>query len=1033
MTDPKHLFVVGVGASEVGHAALRTLLANTPASSNASLIVSEHFDPHHQRPEALGAGTGWSVVEAASGTALSGGSLYVAPPGQSLMVCGDRLFHAESPRNGRPSLDGLFRSLAASCSDRAIAILLAGIEGDGPAGLVDIHRAGGTVMVQDDASARTMGVRSSIRPAVRPDYVLPPRELARALTNKLNHVHNIVDYGRQESISDLDSFRQTLEAPMAVIGPDLFLTSFNEAAGSWLGLRPSDRGKPIHSSSSSLNSPGLLRMIREVMEHRRRLSMLVHEDGRSFRLRLHPYSPDSSQSPSVILTASDALAETAARRNTSPKGRRPSAPAVPPLTLDDIRSFSVAGGGLEPIPTAVAELDSAGVIVYANEPWCEFPHTNEPASARCEWTGVNYLHLCEENAVETAPFARHAAAAIRAVLAGEVTESGFEYVCDSTAQKRRFHCVASTAPGESRAMIVHRNVAEHAESGNRLKLQLAAIDSVANVVFITNENGTIQWVNAAFTAAFGYTKPEIAGRPAWTVRSAREDSAERDIHWTAALRGESTRGEVVLFHRDGTQRTMLQTITPILSTTGQVTHCVAIQEDITRRKEAEWRILHMAQHDSLTGLPNRYLFHDRLRQAIDSAIRRNRKLALMLLDLDHFKHINDAFGHLAGDSLLVEVARRLESAIHGGDTLCRLGSDQFALLVEDSQSFEETTELAQRMLAAFHEPFHLHSHRVPINARMGLAIQSPDCNTAEALLRAADLALYRAKQGTRNSFQVFDSETERESSDRLQITLDLRRSLEAGELWVALQPQIRLSDGRLEGAEALLRWNHPKWGSVSPSRLISIAEDSGLIHQVGQWVLQQVCSRIRQWRSLGLPEITFSINLSAMQLMDPGAARAVLDCLQEYGVSPSLLQVEITESALLRNTDRTHTELAELAAAGISLVLDDFGTGYSSLTYLRQYPVRCLKVDMAFVQGVGINSSDEEIITAIISLAHALGMVVVAEGVESEAQMRFLRHHHCDVAQGYYFARAMQAEELMRLAVARESWLTGAASQTPPH
>ncbi|MBL8232051.1 MAG: EAL domain-containing protein [Bryobacterales bacterium] len=1024
MTDSKHLFVVGVGASEAGHAALRTLLASTPASSNASLIVSEHFDPQRPRPEAPGAGTGWSVVEATNGIALSGGSLYFAPPGQGLMVCGDRLFHAASPWKGKPSLDGLFRSLAASCQDRAIAILLAGSDGDGPGGLVDIRRAGGTVMVQDEASARSIGVHSSINPRVRPDYVLPPQELARALANKLNHVHQHGNHGVRDSIRDLDSFRQTLEAPMAVIGPGLLLASFNAAAGSWFGLRPSDLGKPIHNSSTSLNSPGLLRMIREVVEHRKRLSMLIHEDGRPYRIRLHPYSPDSSHTPSVILTATDALSEPVARRTPSPKEKRPFSIATPPEHLPPL---SVGGDGMDSLSTPIARLDCTGVIVHVNQAWCEFAHANDPAVRDSGWIGVNYLDLCNEKAVGAEPFARHAAAGIRAVLLGDLSESGFEYLCSG--EKRRFHCAAATDAGESGVVVMHINVTGAAESGNRLKLQLAALESVANVVFITNDLGTIEWVNAAFTTAFGYTKREIVGRPAWTVRSARQDRSGRDSHWTSALRGESNRSEVVLFHRDGTQRTMLQTLTPILSAAGRVTHCVAIQEDITRRKEAEWRILHMAQHDSLTGLPNRYLFHDRLRQAIDSAIRRNRKLALMLLDLDHFKHINDSFGHLAGDSLLVEVARRLESAIHGGDTLCRLGSDQFAVLAQDTRSFEETTELAHQVLAALHRPFQLQHHRVPINARMGIAIQSPDCNTAEALLRAADLALYRAKQGTRNSFHVFDSETERESSDRLQITLDLRHSLEAGELWVALQPQIRLRDGRLEGAEALLRWNHPKWGSVSPSRLISIAEDSGLIHQVGSWVLRQVCRQIREWRALGLPEITFSINLSAMQLMDPGAARSVLDCLQEYGIPPSWLQVEITESALLRNTDRTHTELAELATAGIPLVLDDFGTGYSSLTYLRQYPVRCLKVDMAFVQGVGINASDEEIITAIISLAHALGMVVVAEGVESDAQMQFLRQHQCDVAQGYYFGRAMQPGELMRLAASRDGWLSGSASQ----
>ncbi len=557
---------------------------------------------------------------------------------------------------------------------------------------------------------------------------------------------------------------------------------------------------------------------------------------------------------------------------------------------------------------------------------------------------------------------------------------------------------------------------------NRLaELQYAALEAVATGVFIADSDGTILWVNEAFAQMTGYSSEQIAGQPARVLLSGSSDAVTWDSIWSRAREGYTWRGEAVKQHRDGHLIPVRQTVMPVTGRPGAGGEVLVMLDDIADRKQAEWHTLHTAQYDSLTGLPNRNLLQERLDQSMGWAGRHGRRAALLLLDLDQFKDTNDTAGHLIGDSLLVAVARRLEARAAPADTVSRLGGDEFAVFVEDASSDDALAEYAQRILSAFREPFPLPHQTVTVTASMGVAVYPQDGATANDLMRAADIAMYKAKSSSGNTYRFYDAATDRQTAERVYMVRELRAAFQNRSLHLAFQPQIDLATGRVAAAEALIRWRHETLGDVSPAQLIRLAEASGLIHTLGDWVLDEVCRQIRQWREEGLPVVPVAVNLSAMQLTEDRTADHLLEPLSRYGVEGGLLMVEITESALLEYSDRVFQTLTELHEAGVSLVLDDFGTGYGSLTYLRRYPVSCIKVDVSFVQGVGNSQSDEEIITAMLSLARALKIKVVAEGVETRQQAEFLRVRACDAAQGFYFGRPMMAGDFAALLARRET------------
>ena len=446
--------------------------------------------------------------------------------------------------------------------------------------------------------------------------------------------------------------------------------------------------------------------------------------------------------------------------------------------------------------------------------------------------------------------------------------------------------------------------------------------------------------------------------------------------------------------------------------------------DISDHKAFELRLAHQATHDPLTGLPNRTLLLDRLEGALARALRHNRRVAVLFLDLDHFKVVNDSLGHSLGDRLLVGIAERLTVALRPGDTVARFGGDEFVILCEDLVDDAEAILIAERIDEALSGPFTIDDTEVFMGVSIGIALPDGRDTEAETLIRDADAAMYRAKDRGRARWELFDNAMRASAVDRLDIENALRRALERRELRIFYQPIIDLHDGTIDGVEALLRWEHSERGLLPPLDFITVAEETGLIVPIGSWVLDQACRQVQRWQSVSNNPrpLRLSVNISGRQLGHPRLVEDVAAVLADTGINPAHVELEITESVLMDDVDMSAETLGRLHQLGIKLAVDDFGTGYSSLSYLRRFPVDLLKVDRSFVDGLGEDPSDSAIVTAIITLAHALGLSAVAEGVESPLQLAELRRLGCDRAQGYFMARPAGGHEIGELLASDRSW-----------
>ncbi len=436
--------------------------------------------------------------------------------------------------------------------------------------------------------------------------------------------------------------------------------------------------------------------------------------------------------------------------------------------------------------------------------------------------------------------------------------------------------------------------------------------------------------------------------------------------------------------------------------------------DITERKVAEEQVQSLAYYDALTGLPNRALLQDRLTQALASARRQNSKVALLFIDLDRFKMINDSLGHSIGDLLLESVAERLKSVIREQDTVARLGGDEFVIVLTHMKDAPDVAVAAERCMDRMTAGFVIQGHALGIGCSIGISMFPDHGGDTETLIKHADAAMYRAKEVGRNNFQFFTSEMNQQAMERLTLENGLRQALERKELFLVYQPQMEIGTGRISGCEALLRWQHPELGLVPPDRFIRIAENSGLIIPIGQWVLETACSQVQQWLKTGIPQRPVAVNVSAVQFRYEGFCDLVRRVLRNTGLSAQYLELELTESVLLSNEDVTQSVLRDLKSMGVGLAIDDFGTGYSSLGYLKRLPVTKLKIARPFVRDVATDPDDAAIAVAIINVAKSLNLKVIAEGVEEEAQMSFLRAHGCDEIQGYYFSRPLRPEDFER-------------------
>jgi diguanylate cyclase (GGDEF)-like protein/PAS domain S-box-containing protein len=706
------------------------------------------------------------------------------------------------------------------------------------------------------------------------------------------------------------------------------------------------------------------------------------------------------------------------------------------------------------------------------------------------------------------------------------------------------HGVPLLLNGEVRgAYLIYEDISDQVRAAERLQLQATALEAVSNAIVITDQKGTILWTNPAFGDLTGYTSEEALGRNQRLVSSGKQSKEFYANLWQTISTGKIWRGELTNRRKDGSLYTEEQTITPVCSDSGDVTHFVAVKQDITERrraaqevrdsedqlrlilestaeaiygidlegrctfcnpaclrltgyrhsdellgknmhdlihhsrpngakfpveecrifcafktgqgthvddevlwkadgtsfpveywsypqrkgesvvgavvafiditerKAAEEQIRSLAYYDTLTGLPNRILLQDRLAQALAGASRHQDKVALLFLDLDHFKVINDSLGHSVGDLLLKQVAERLKQQTREQDTVSRLGGDEFVVVLSGIRQIADSAVTAERIMDAMTSEFVIQGHSLNVGCSLGISIFPDDGRDGEILVKHADAAMYCAKENGRNNFQFFTQNMNANIVQRLTLENNMRLALQKKEFFLMYQPQLDITTGEISGVEALIRWQHPKLGLVAPNDFIPIAENSGLIIPIGEWVLHTACAQARKWQDEGLPAVPVAVNVSAMQFRHLGFLELVRGVLHDTALPPQYLELELTESLILSNADVMLLRLNELKEMGVRLAIDDFGTGYSSFSYLRQFRVHKLKIDRSFVRDVCSDSDDAAITGAIISVAKSLNLRVIAEGVESEEQVAFLRAHHCDEIQGYYFSKPLLPNE----------------------
>ncbi len=539
-------------------------------------------------------------------------------------------------------------------------------------------------------------------------------------------------------------------------------------------------------------------------------------------------------------------------------------------------------------------------------------------------------------------------------------------------------------------------------------------------MMIHAENGEVLEINKAWTEATGYSFEDIPDISAW-IKHAYEENTQfvqdaknvRElIERVYGIGHRVDQGERTIHCKDGSIRIWHFSAAPVGVLPDGRRYVVSMAQDISESKAAQQKIEFMSYHDALTGLPNRLLAKNLFEQAILDADRDNSKVALLFVDLDKFKTINDSLGHLVGDALLTGLAGRLRACLRDVDTLSRQGGDEFLIALKDVRDSESITVVTDKLMESMAEPVKISGHELSISLSIGIAVYPDDGQDFETLLKKSDTAMYQAKESGRNTYRFHTEQMNLDATEHLRLRNGLRRALEQGEFLLHYQPQLSVVNGEVVGVEALLRWQHPELGMVPPGKFISIAEDSGLIVPISEWVIREACRQAIAWQNEGLPGMVVAVNLSAVHFKRGDVVQSALQALQESGLEPSLLEFELTESILIKETDKVMAIVRQLKSMGVKLSIDDFGTGYSSLSYLKQFNVDKLKIDQSFIRDMADDPNDAAIVRAIIQMAKSLNLETIAEGVEDERQLALLRLQQCDEVQGFYFAKPMPADAL---------------------
>jgi diguanylate cyclase (GGDEF)-like protein/PAS domain S-box-containing protein len=549
---------------------------------------------------------------------------------------------------------------------------------------------------------------------------------------------------------------------------------------------------------------------------------------------------------------------------------------------------------------------------------------------------------------------------------------------------------------------------------------MVTLNSIGDAVLCTDFSGHVTYLNQVAEKLTGWSRQEALNRPLVEVFQIIDGSTRKTAVDPMEMAVEQNRTvglalNCVLVRRDGFESTIEDSAAPIHDRAGRIIGAVIVFHDVSAARAMSLQMTYSAQHDVVTNLPNRLLLNDRISQSIALARRQDRPIAVIFLDLDRFKYINESLGHATGDQLLQSVSRRLLASVRGSDTVSRQGGDEFVILLSEIINPEDAATSAKRILCSLSAPHSISGQDLHIDGSIGISVYPEDGGDAETLIKSADTAMYHAKECGRNNFQFFKAEMNRKAVERQSLEGSLRRALEREEFLLHYQPKVNLDTGKITGAEALIRWQQPDRGLVPPSQFVPVAEDCGLILPIGHWVMREACHQARAWRDAGLPPLPMAVNVSAVQFCDKGFVNSLQIILAETGLEPRYLELELTERVLMEDVESTVAVLKELKRTGVQLAVDDFGTGYSSLSYLGKFPIDTLKIDQSFIRQITTTPDETTIVAAMISMGRSLRLRVVAEGVETPQELEFLRIHQCDEAQGYLFSRPIPAHQFAQL------------------